>query len=56
MGEKWRLTYKSLLVIEFLVKQSSQHVVQVVLENVGIFQDLQKYQYKDEAGKDWVSL
>ncbi|GAB4816540.1 hypothetical protein N2152v2_003586 [Parachlorella kessleri] len=53
VGEKWRLTYKSLLVIEFLVKQSSQHVVQVVLENVGIFQDLQKYQYKDEAGKDW---
>jgi hypothetical protein len=54
VGEKWRLTYKSLLVIEFLVKQSSQHVVQVVLENAGVIQELQKFQYKDEAGKDWV--
>lgn len=37
-GPKWRQTYKSLLVIEFLVKQSSQRVVQVVLENVGVIQ------------------
>lgn len=52
-GEKWRMAYKSLLVIEFLVKQSSQHVVQVILDNSTAIQDLQKFTYKDEAGKDW---
>ena len=31
-----------------------QHVVQAALDSAPILEQLQKYQYKDEGGKDWV--
>ena len=55
-GKDWRRVYKAMLLLEFLVKHSSQFVVQHAMENaVPVLAELQKFQWKDEAGKDWVS-
>ena len=50
--EQWRSVYKCLLLTEHLLKNSSQHVVQTILDAGGIIAGLQQFKHLDERGKD----
>ncbi|PRW59868.1 ENTH-domain-containing [Chlorella sorokiniana] len=49
---QWRRTYKALLLTEHLLKNSSQHVVQTIIDACGVIEGLKQFKYLDEKGKD----
>lgn len=55
-GENWRMCYKALLLLEFLVKQGPAKVADDVAASASVLDRLTRFQYKDANGKDHVSL
>lgn len=51
-GEEWRHVYKSLLLLEFLVKQGPMKVVYELQGNLSFLEELQRFEYKDKNGRD----
>ena len=51
-GENWRPIYKSLLLLEHMLKNGPMKVVHELRNNVGVIESLTKFQYKDAKGKD----
>nr|XP_014429662.2 ENTH domain-containing protein 1 isoform X3 [Pelodiscus sinensis] len=51
-GKKWRHVYKSLTVLDYLIKNGSKKVIQHCREGFFNIQALKDFHYIDEAGKD----
>ena len=50
--KNWRRVYKSLLLLNYLVRNGSERVVTSAREHVYDLRSLENYQYSDEYGKD----
>lgn len=50
--DKWRHVYKSLLLLDFMLKHGPQKVVVELRSNVSVIQALERFQYKTPKGKD----
>ncbi|KAL4431321.1 hypothetical protein ABPG75_006577 [Micractinium tetrahymenae] len=50
--EHWRRIYKALLLTEHLLKNSSQHVVQTIIDAIGVLEGLKQFKFMDEKNKD----
>ncbi|XP_026280591.1 telomere length regulation protein TEL2 homolog [Frankliniella occidentalis] len=50
--KNWRRTYKSLLLLNYLVRNGSERVVTAAREHVYDLRSLENYTYVDELGKD----
>ncbi|KAJ8920068.1 hypothetical protein NQ315_011722, partial [Exocentrus adspersus] len=50
--QHWRRTYKSLLVLNYLIKNGSERVVTSAREHIYDLRSLENYTYIDELGKD----
>nr|CAH7757265.1 unnamed protein product [Callosobruchus chinensis] len=50
--QHWRRTYKSLLVLHYLVKNGSERVVTSAREHIYDLRSLENYTYIDDVGKD----
>ncbi|CAH0554393.1 unnamed protein product [Brassicogethes aeneus] len=50
--QHWRRTYKSLLVLNYLIKNGSERVVTSAREHIYDLRSLENYSYTDEVGKD----
>ncbi|XP_034255724.1 telomere length regulation protein TEL2 homolog [Thrips palmi] len=50
--KNWRRTYKSLLLLNYLVKNGSERVVTAAREHVYDLRSLENYTYVDDLGKD----
>ncbi|XP_018576031.1 clathrin interactor 1 isoform X2 [Anoplophora glabripennis] len=50
--QHWRRTYKSLLVLNYLIKNGSERVVTSAREHIYDLRSLENYTYIDEIGKD----
>lgn len=48
----WRRIYKSLLLLDYLVKNGSERVIQVTRDHLYDLRALEHYQHTDEKGKD----
>ena len=48
----WRRTYKSLLLLSYLVKNGSERVVTSAREHIYDLRSLENYSYVDDLGKD----
>ena len=59
-GKNWRHVYKSLTLMDYLIKNGSEKVIQHCREGYRNLQTLKDFQHVDEAGKDqgtrWRSL
>lgn len=51
-GKNWRHVYKSLALMDYLLKNGSRKVIQYCREGVCNLQMLKDFQHIDEAGKD----
>ncbi|XP_032746776.1 ENTH domain-containing protein 1 [Rattus rattus] len=51
-GKNWRHVYKSLALMDYLIKNGSRKVIQYCREGVCNLQMLKDFQHVDEAGKD----
>lgn len=51
-GKNWRHVYKSLVVLEYLIKTGSERVSQQCKDNLFSIQTLKDFQYVDKDGKD----
>ena len=51
-GKNWRHVYKSLVVLEYLVKNGSERVVRQCQDNLFSIQTLKDFQFLDKDGKD----
>ncbi|RMZ57716.1 hypothetical protein APUTEX25_001916 [Auxenochlorella protothecoides] len=51
-GENWRMCYKALLLLEFLIKHGPTQVVRDVESSGGVLDRLTRFQFKDPNGKD----
>ncbi|KAL1676418.1 hypothetical protein EV122DRAFT_291943 [Schizophyllum commune] len=51
-GKNWRHVFKSLTVLDYLLRQGSQNVVMYFRDNIYIIKTLREFQYVDEEGKD----
>ncbi|XP_019851408.1 PREDICTED: epsin-1-like isoform X1 [Amphimedon queenslandica] len=51
-GKNWRHVYKSLVVLEYLVKSGSERVVQQCKDNIFSIETLKDFQFIDKDGKD----
>lgn len=51
-GKNWRHVYKSLVVLEYLVKNGSERVVRQCVDNLFSIQTLKDFQFLDKDGKD----
>lgn len=51
-GKKWRHVYKSLLLLDYLVRAGSENVVRACRENIYTIQTLRDFQFVEE-GKDY---
>ncbi|XP_021039255.1 ENTH domain-containing protein 1 isoform X2 [Mus caroli] len=51
-GKNWRHVYKSLALMDYLIKNGSRKVIQYCREGVCNLQTLKDFQHIDEAGKD----
>ncbi|TRM66582.1 hypothetical protein BD626DRAFT_425996 [Schizophyllum amplum] len=51
-GKNWRHVFKSLTVLDYLLRQGSQNVVMYFRDNMYIIKTLREFQYVDEEGKD----
>lgn len=52
-GELWRHVYKSMLLLEYMLKHGPQKVVQELSSGVLIIEKLSNFQYKDKNMKDY---
>jgi len=50
--QNWRRIYKSLLLLDYLIKNGSERVVTSAREHVYDLRSLENFQFVDEAGKD----
>ena len=50
--ERWRMCYKALLLLEYLIKHGPTKVAQDVANSSSVLNKLQHFEYKDENGKD----
>ncbi|KAG5898813.1 hypothetical protein JTB14_011023 [Gonioctena quinquepunctata] len=50
--QHWRRTYKSLLVLQYLIKNGSERVVTSAREHIYDLRSLENYTYIDDVGKD----
>ncbi|XP_049861747.1 clathrin interactor 1-like [Schistocerca gregaria] len=50
--KNWRRTYKSLLLLNYLVRNGSERVVTSAREHIYDLRSLENYTYVDEYGKD----
>ncbi|XRB13297.1 ENTH domain-containing protein [Pseudoscourfieldia marina] len=50
--ESWRHIYKSLLLLEHLIKHGSTRVVDELRQNMSAMERLKRFQYKDQKGQD----
>ncbi|XP_077980476.1 epsin-2-like isoform X2 [Glandiceps talaboti] len=51
-GKNWRHVYKSLVVLEYIIKTGSERVAQQCKENIFAIQTLKDFQFIDRDGKD----
>uniref|UniRef100_A0A8C0JF52 ENTH domain-containing protein n=1 Tax=Chelonoidis abingdonii TaxID=106734 RepID=A0A8C0JF52_CHEAB len=51
-GKNWRHVYKSLTLLDYLIKNGSKKVIQHCREGLYNIQTLKDFHYIDEAGKD----
>ena len=51
-GKNWRHVYKSLVVLEYIIKTGSERVAQQCRENIFAIQTLKDFQFIDKDGKD----
>jgi epsin len=51
-GRNWRHVYKSLIVLEYIIKGGSERVTQQCRDNMFSIQTLKDFQYVDKDGKD----
>ncbi|CAM4460796.1 unnamed protein product [Lepidochelys olivacea] len=51
-GKNWRHVYKSLMLLDYLIKNGSKKVIQHCQEGLFNIQTLKDFHYIDEAGKD----
>uniref|UniRef100_A0A8D0PN35 ENTH domain-containing protein n=1 Tax=Sus scrofa TaxID=9823 RepID=A0A8D0PN35_PIG len=51
-GKNWRHVYKSLTLMDYLIKNGSKKVIQHCREGFPNLQSLKDFQHIDEAGKD----
>ncbi|XP_029811689.1 ENTH domain-containing protein 1 isoform X2 [Suricata suricatta] len=51
-GKNWRHVYKSLMLMDYLIKNGSKKVIQHCREGICNLQTLKEFQHIDEAGKD----
>ncbi|XP_029446036.1 ENTH domain-containing protein 1 isoform X2 [Rhinatrema bivittatum] len=51
-GKKWRHVYKSLTLLDHLIKNGSEKVIHQCREGLFNIQTLKEFQYVDEAGRD----
>ena len=51
-GKNWRHVYKTLVLLDYLIKAGSENVVRVCRENIYAVQTLKDFQYVEE-GKDY---
>ncbi|XP_065911863.1 epsin-1-like isoform X2 [Dysidea avara] len=51
-GKNWRHVYKSLVVVDYLVKNGSERVAQQCRDNIFSIQTLKDFQFIDKDGKD----
>lgn len=51
-GKNWRHVYKSLVVLEYIVKTGSERVAQQCKENIFAIKTLKDFQFIDKDGKD----
>ena len=51
-GKNWRHVYKSLVLLEYLVKNGSERVVRQCVDNLFSIQTLKDFQFLDKDGKD----
>lgn len=51
-GKNWRHVYKSLMLMDYLIKNGSKKVIQLCREGFCNLQMLKDFQHIDEAGKD----
>ena len=49
---KWQNTYKSLILLDYLVRNGSEWVVTSAREHIDNFKSLKNYRHIDENGKD----
>lgn len=52
MGKNWRHVYKSLLLLDYLLKTGAEHIVTEVKENKFAIQSLLEFRYIDSRGVD----
>jgi hypothetical protein len=50
--ENWRCVYKSLLLLNYLIKNGSEKVVTSTREHLYDLRSLENYTYHDDTGKD----
>eukprot|EP00051_Salpingoeca_urceolata_P001365 m.40394 g.40394 ORF g.40394 m.40394 type:complete len:338 (+) comp11361_c0_seq2:133-1146(+) len=50
--KNWRHVYKSLVLVDYLVKNGSDQAVHLIKENLFAFQTLRDFQFMDSNGKD----
>lgn len=51
-GKKWRHVYKSLNLVEYLLKMGPQHIVEEVRANIFALRILTDFQYISKSGDD----
>ncbi|PWN43449.1 ENTH-domain-containing protein, partial [Ceraceosorus guamensis] len=51
-AKEWRMIYKSLQLLEYIVKHGSERVVDDARSHVGTIKILRNFHYIDEQGKD----
>ena len=51
-GKNWRHVYKSLVVLDYIIKTGSERVAQQCRENIFAIQTLKDFQFVDKDGKD----
>ncbi|EDO36992.1 predicted protein, partial [Nematostella vectensis] len=51
-GKNWRHVYKSLVLLDYIIKTGSERVAQQCRENIFVIQTLKDFQFIDKDGKD----
>ena len=51
-GKNWRHVYKSLILLDYLIKNGSERVVRQCADNIFSIQTLKDFQFNDKDGKD----
>lgn len=51
-GKAWRRIYKSLLLLQYLIRNGSERVVESARDHVYDVRQLERFEYIDDKGKD----